>query len=135
MFWLAVLSKPFKLSPCFLKCNWFLANSRQRLFTIFAKLSTLDVCQVFEDIIRNFPVKGGVSWNKRSFKNDVTKKSAIFENPSLALFVSNISTPVSCHRLKSGKIFPDKPSAKVHSGFNVLGHYAIPHTRLLLRNS
>ena len=56
------------------------------------------------------------------FKNDVTKKSAYFKlHPlchSLSLIFQTFSPPLPpYHRPKSDKVFPDKPYAKVHSGF------------------
>ena len=56
--------------------------------------------------IINFPWK-----SEGPLKNDVTERSA-------------------CHRPRGDKIFPDKLSGKVYSGFNIVYvYYTIPHTR------
>ena len=51
-------------------------------------------------------------------KNDVATKSANFE--SLLLFATNISVLFLLNQSKSRKIFPDKPSANIFSGFNTM---------------
>ena len=48
---------------------------------------------------------------------------------SLALIFLTSFPP--CHRPKSDKVFPEKPSEKLYSGFNILHvYYTIPHTWL-----
>ena len=84
-----------------------------------------------------------------SFKNNVTEKSSLIKPPShppsppplpppspLSLLGTNISNLPFCHRPKTDKVFPDKPSAKVYSGFNIVFvYYTTSHTRLPLSNS
>ena len=58
---------------------------------------------------------------KGPLKNDVTEKIAIFEPlHSCRSLLLIYQTPFPrCYQPKSDKLFPDKLSPKVHSGFNI----------------
>ena len=66
----------------------------------------------------------------RGYSEIKSLKKQLFLIPSplpLSLLVTNISNPIPSHLPKSDKVFPDKLSAKVHSGFIILYvYYIIP---------